>query len=388
MLFKVYLGGIKMNRHISVFAIIFTLFLILINPVSAFIVLEPGQTVDVDTIIDDDIYICGDNVAIKGTVLGDVMVIAGRVDITGNVTGDVMAFGNKVVINGRVGDDVRVFAGRLIVNGHIGDDLMVGAGDIIVSDSADIKGDVAFGCGQMELMGDVDGNIKGGADKIILSGNVGGDVKLDSEDLNILPGAHISGNLTYSGPNEVTIPSDVVEKSVTFNEKAVSKENGIDAYSILCWLINYFSLLVIGLLFITLLPNRSEAIINDISERPLMKIIAGFVLFSAMFIGSILLFCTVVGIPLGVLLLFMISALMYGARVFFGLWLGKAIFSRLGKESKPWMEMVLGLFVLLILTSLPWIGFLIYLLVSFIAIGAIYSEKKRFYKELRDKGML
>lgn len=142
------------------------------------------------------------------------------------------------------------------------------------------------------------------------------------------------------------------------------------------------------MLFITLLPNRSEAIINDISERPLIKIIAGLVLFSAMFIGSILLFCTVVGIPLGLLLLFMISALMYGARVFFGLWLGKAIFSRLGKESKPWMEMVLGLFVLLILTSLPWIGFLIYLLVSFIAIGAIYSEKKRFYKELRDKGML
>lgn len=377
-----------MNRHISVFAIIFTIFLILINPVSAFIVLEPGQTVDVDTIIDDDIYICGDNVAIKGTVLGDVMVIAGRVDITGNVTGDVMAFGNKVIINGRVGDDVRVFAGSLIVNGYIGDDLMVGAGDIIVSDSADIKGDVAFGCGQMELMGDVDGNIKGGADKVILSGNVGGDADLDSEDLNVLPGAHISGNLTYSAPNEVTIPPDVVEKDVTFNEKAVREENGIGTFSILLWFINYFSLLVIGLLFITLFPNRSEAIINVISERPLIKIIAGVVLFSAMFIGSILLFCTVIGIPLGLLLLFMTSALMYGARVFFGLWLGKAIFSRLGKESRPWMEMVLGLFVLLILTSLPWIGFLIYLLVSFIAIGAIYSDKKRIYKELRDKGML
>ncbi|MCD4843042.1 MAG: hypothetical protein K8R25_00990 [Methanosarcinales archaeon] len=377
-----------MNHHISIYAIIFAIFLILINPVSAFLILEQGETVDVDTIIDDDICIFGDTVAIKGTVLGDVMITAGRVDITGNVTGDVMVFGSEVIINGHVGDDVRVGAGKLIVNGYIGDDLMVGAGDIIVSDNAIIKGDVAFGCGQMELMGDVDGNIMGGSDKVTLSGNVGGDVELDLEDLNVLPGAHISGNLTYSGPNEATIPSDVVEKDVTFNEKTVDKENGMGAFSILWWFIKYLSLLVIGLLFITLLPNRSEAVVNAISERSLINIIAGFVLVVVMILGSILLLCTVIGIPLGFLLLFMSLALMYGARVFFGLWLGKAIFSRLGKESRPWMEMVLGLFVLLILTSLPWIGCLIYLLVSFVAIGALFSEKKRFYQELRNKGML
>ncbi len=354
------------------------------NPASAFVVLEPGETVDVDTIIDGDLCISGDYVIIKGTVLGDVMATGGRIDIRGNITGDVMAVGGEVIISGHVGDDVRVVAGRLTVNGHIGDDLIVGAGNVIISDNADIKGDVAFGCGQMELKGDVGGNITGAADDVTLAGNLGGDVELDVGELHVLPGASISGSLTYTSPKEETIPSGIVE-DITYIEEALGKEKGIGAFSLLWWFIKYLSLLIIGLLLIALFPNRTEAVINVISERFLINIIAGFVLVVAMFLSSILLFCTVIGIPLGFMLLFMTFTLMYGARVFFGLWLGKVIFSRLGKESRPWMEMVLGLFVLLVLTSLPWIGFLFYLLVTFAAIGAIFSEMKRFYQEVRSR---
>ncbi|TFH43676.1 MAG: hypothetical protein E4G94_04540 [ANME-2 cluster archaeon] len=46
--------------------------LILINPVSAFKVLEPGELMDSSTIIEDDLYVCEDTVIIKGIVLGDV----------------------------------------------------------------------------------------------------------------------------------------------------------------------------------------------------------------------------------------------------------------------------------------------------------------------------
>jgi len=46
--------------------------LILINLVSAFKVLEPGELMDSSTIIEDDLYVCEDTVIIKGIVLGDV----------------------------------------------------------------------------------------------------------------------------------------------------------------------------------------------------------------------------------------------------------------------------------------------------------------------------
>lgn len=360
------------------------IFFIFSNPATAFKVLEEGESVSADTVIDDDLYIAGDNVIIKGVVLGDVVALGGLVEISGNVTGDVIACGGNVIINGYVGDDVRAGTGLLMVNGHVGGDLVAGAGNIIVSEDADIGGDVVFGCGQMELMGDVGGDVTGGTGDMTLAGNVGGDVELEVGELNLLPGARITGNLTYTGLKEATIPSGAVFKDTNF----IKKEERIGVSPIMGWLARYLSLLVIGLLALALLPNRTAAISRAIPDRSLTNLALGVLLVVAGSVGSILFFITVIGIPLGMLLLFATAAVLYAARLFIGLWLGRVIFSRLGRESRPWMDMVLGLFVLFILTSLPWIGFLIYLLVTFIAIGSLFSEEKRFCTELREKGML
>lgn len=374
--------------NIRIYLHLIIVLLILINPVSAFKILEPGERMDSSTVIEDDLYVCEDTVIIKGIVLGDVLACGGLVEISGNVTGDVMAGAGSVIINGVVGDDVRVGAGTLIVNGVVGDDLVAGVGTMIIANKAEIGGDVVAGCGQMELKGNIGGNITGGAGVVTLSGNVGGDVELDVGELNVLPGASINGNLTYTGPNKAAIPSGVVGKDVLFTERPEREDEWFGASSIIWWFIRYLFLLVIGLLVLAVFPNRAAAIAQSIPENPLKNMAIGFLLAVAGFVGSILLFITVIGIPLGLILLFMTFFVLYTARLFFGLWLSRIIFSRLGRESKPWMDMVVGLFVLSILTSLPWIGFLIYLLVTFVAIGGLFIEEKRFYNELKGKDML
>jgi cytoskeletal protein CcmA (bactofilin family) len=379
-------GVFFMSIRIYLYLII--VLLILINPVSAFKVLEPGERMDSSTVIEDDLYVCEDTVSIKGVVLGDVLACGGLVEISGNVTGDVMVGAGNVIINGVVGDDVRVGAGTLIVNGVVGDDLVAGVGTMILADNAKIGGDVVAGSGQMELKGNIGGNITGGAGVVTLSGNVGGDVELDVNELNVLPGANINGNLTYTGPNKAAIPSGAVGKDVLFTERPVREDERFGASSIIWWFIRYLFLLVIALLVLAVFPNRAAAIARSIPENPLKNMAIGFLLAVAVFVGSILLFITVIGIPLGLILLFMTFFVLYAARLFFGLWLGRIIFSRLGRESKSWMDMVVGLFVLFILTSLPWIGFLIYLLVTFVAIGGLFIEEKRFYNELKGKDML
>ena len=378
-----------MYIRVFVYAIILTIILIFNNPASAFKILEPGESVSVETVIDDDIYVCGDNVLISGTVLGDVIACGGLVSISGNVTGDVMAGAGNVIIDGYVGDDVRVGTGTLTLNGFVNDDVVAGAGNIVVSDNAQIKGDLVFGSGVMELRGDVGGNVTGGADTVKLSGNVGGNVELDVEYIYVLPGANINGSLTYTAPEEVEIQSGIVGRDIIFNERSVrEKDERIGASSIIWWFARYLALLVVGLLVLAVFPNRTPAAARAVSEGSLMNLVVGFLLVVAGFVGSILLFVTLIGIPLGLLLLFMTASVLYAVRLIFGLWLGRMIFSRLGKESRPWMDMALGLFVLFIFTSLPWVGFWIYLAVTFIATGALLNEKKRLYTELREKGML
>ncbi|TFH44441.1 MAG: hypothetical protein E4G94_03850 [ANME-2 cluster archaeon] len=376
-----------MRINFSILCILISLLFILTNPASAVTILE-HESISADTVINDDVIISGNNVMILGTVLGDVMATGRQVEISGNVTGDVMIGAGRVVINGIIGDDLRVGAGELIVNGHVGDDLITFAGSIIISDDAEIGGDMTFGSGQMDLKGMVQGNVSGGAGDVTLAGPVGGDVDLEVENLMILQTTHINGNLKYSSPEEVSIASGIVDGSIEVIEAGRKGVEGIPGTSIIGWLIRYLFLLVIGLAALALMPNRSVAIAQAIPEDYLKNLVYGLALLVAGFVVSILLFVTVIGIPLGIILLLETIFVMYAVRLFFGLWLGGQIFSRLDKESRPWMDMVLGLFVLCILTSLAWVGGLIYLLVTFVAVGGLFKAQKQFYIELREKSLL
>jgi len=367
-----------MKLNLSMLTIVFVLLLIFSSPASAFKAIEAGDTVTIDEVIDDDIYVAGDNIIIKGTVLGDVFAVGGLVEITGNVTGDVMVGAGDVIINGNVGDDVRVGAGTLTVNGVIGDDLLAGTGELVVSDDASIGGDVVIGSGQAVFRGDVGGNVSGGSGDMTLAGYVGGDVDMDVDKLNVLPSAHINGNLRYSSPNEATIPSGIVMEDIDFTREEMRKEDRVKTSSLVWWIISYLSLLIIGLISLSLFPDRTIAISQTIPVVPLRNLAVGLLIAVGAFVGSILLLITVIGIPAGILLLFTIIYVLYAARLYFGLWVGKLAFSKLGVDSRPWMEMTLGLLLLFILTSLPWIGGLLQLVVTLIAIGSSYYAYKGF----------
>lgn len=365
-----------MKINLSVLTMVFVLLLIFSSHASAFKTIEAGDTLTMDEVIDDDIYVAGDNIFIRGTVLGDVFAAGGLVEITGNVTGDVMVGAGNVIINGNVGDDVRVGAGTLTVNGVVGDDLLAGTGNLVVSDGASIGGDVVFGGGQAVFRGDVGGNVSGGGEDVTLAGDVGGDADLQVNKLNVLSSARINGNLKYSSPSEAAIPAGIVMGDIDFTRGEMRKEDHDRTSSFAWWFVSYLSLLVIGLISLGLFPDRTIAISQTIPVVPLKSLAVGLLIAVGAFLGSIVLLVTVIGIPTGILLLFTILFVLYAARIYFGLWFGKLAFSRLGRDSKPWMEMALGLLLLFILTSLPLIGGLIQLVVTLIAIGSIYYTYK------------
>lgn len=377
-----------MKYRITVILLIILLF-IFSMPVTAFKTFESDGSVTVDEVIDNDVYVAGGNVFIGGKVLGDVVAAGGLVEINGNVTGDVIVGGGTVIISGDVGDDVRVGSGTLIVNGHVGDDLVVGGGNVIISSTADIGGGVLFGSGMMELRGKVWGDVSGAAGTMTLSGQVGGNMDIEVDELVILPTARVNGSLTYQSLEEVAIPAGVVDE-IHFTKKETRPEYKAvsPVPSIVWWLVKYLALLVVGLLALYIFPGRTASAAGNVTHGPLKNLVWGFLLTIAGIVGSILLCVTIIGIPLGIFLFFVTIAVLYAARLIVAFWLGKYIFSKLGQKSRPGLEMALGIFVLLLFTSLPWAGVLIHLAVTFIAIGVLFHEEKKFYAELKAKNMI
>lgn len=374
-----------MNIRFSL--LVFILCIVMINPANGFKILKSGENVNAETIIDDDVYIFSDDVKIQGKVEGDVFAVGKSVEISGNITGDVMVLAKTVMINGTIDDDIRLGADTVSINGTIGGDMLVVASNTIVYDNAEIGDDLIFISGQMRLNGDIGRNLSGFSDITTLAGRVNGDINIYADSFEILPSTYINGSLKYSSPQETLIPPNIVKKDIIFVKKE-KNERIEEILSIFWWLMNYGFLLMIGLIVLELVPNLTDSIAMAVIKYPKDNLIMGLFVISAGFLFPLLLSVILIGIPIGLILLVFTIILLYSTRIFFGFWLGKVLFSHLKIKSMPRMEMILGLLILCIFTSLSWIGFWIYLIVTIFSIGGLYKVFMSLYKEMRKNNLL
>ncbi len=113
--------------------------------------------VESDEVIDDDLYVVGDEVIINGIVKGDVCACGRIIRLNGTVEGDFMAAGQAVIITGTVTDDVRI-AGQVLKiheDASIGDDLIGAAFSLEFAKNSQVNADLIYAGYQALLHGDI-----------------------------------------------------------------------------------------------------------------------------------------------------------------------------------------------------------------------------------------
>jgi cytoskeletal protein CcmA (bactofilin family) len=365
-----------MKIHFSILLKLLIVVFVLSYPASAFTTIEGGDTIVIDDVIEDDVYIVGNNIIIKGTINGDLIVAGGMVDIQGNVTQDLIVAAGDVTITGNVGDDVRVVAGTLTIDGYVQDDLISFTGETKLSNTGAIGGDFTSASGQLSLLGDIDGNITGSGSEVTLGGTVGGNVDMTTGQLVVLPDAYIAGNLKYRSPESADIPFGTVGKDTDFLQEKYDDEKN-DSFSIFSWFIGYLALVLLGILGMAIWPKQIQNIVSKTPESPGTAFLTGLAIFVAAFILSFMLLITVIGIPVSLILMALIMLGLYAARIFTAIWLGKYLFTKIEKESKPWLDLVLGIFALLLVCEIPIIGALVYMAATCIPVGNMYSAARK-----------
>ncbi|MDW7732578.1 MAG: hypothetical protein SCH66_09155 [Methanolobus sp.] len=366
-----------MKRKLWLFLILLLVMAFLSSPAAA-LTTRGGDVVIIDEVIDDDLYIAGNNIVITGTVMGDVVAAGGRVEVRGNITQDLTVMSGDVIVSGSVGDDIRVASGTLRMSGEVRDDLLSASGDAMVANGASIGGDLSFTSGQMQMLGSVAGDAMGSGGELTIGGQIEGNADLEAGELTILPGAGIGGDLRYMAPESIDIPEGTVGGEVEFVQGGERDEDGgIGVFSVLWWIFKYLVLTIIGLVVLAIWPGKMQLLADRTTVSPGKTFLIGFGLMLGAWVLAVLLLFTLVGIPIGVLILLMIAAVLYFARIITGMWIGKYVFSKVGRESKPWLELVLGVFILLLLSELPLVGWLVYLVATLIPVGNYYYELRK-----------
>jgi len=315
------------------------------------VVVSAGETVQ------GDLYASGGTVRIEGTVDGDLVAWGGQVQVPGEVTGDVIAGSGNVDISGRVGGDARAGAGQVTVGGSVGEDLVVGSGQLTLSPSGEVGEDLIFGTGQTTLDGRVEGDVLGSTGQYTKRG-------------------------TVSGTENVNIREREEEAEPTLGDR------------ILDVLQRFVGVLAVAALLLWLAPRLLEGTSEMLRRRPLLSPgvgLLGFVGFAVLVLVAILAAVLVsiglalvglgglaaaaaigVIVALIVLIFLFVIILAYGVYAIVGLFVGGLALG--GTGARRWGALVLGVFVVVVLTSLPILGGFLAFLVSVFGLGALILE--------------
>lgn len=394
------------------------------------VIIEEGEVVEDDLYVTANTFTLKGTIKGDLIVFATVITIAP----TGVVEGDLMAAGQGVSVNGRVLDDVRIAGATLVLgpSAVVGSDVLAAGYSLDFQAGSQVQGDAILAGSLVSLSSQVAGDLLAGTAGFRLDGAVSGNARVTvggAEDispfnpfmfmpavpeapqpitipggLSFGPNARVGGNLTYVAPTQAVIPSGVVAGQLTYNapppvEVEEAAPPPTEAEIFLKWFINLvrtlITLLLVGLLIGWLAPGllRQSAITlnSRLWESLLWGVIGvtgfGFGLFLLGFVVVVLMIILglltlgdlvgttlMLGLWLGFTLILGYKLLAgYAAKIVVSACLGRWILNKVNSpaaEHRFW-PLVLGVVILVVLWSIPFLGWLVNLALILFGFGAL-----------------
>lgn len=280
-----------------------------------------GDSVLIDTPVNDDIFAAGSTVSINAPV-DSVMALGGTLNINAPVKGDVFVAGGQIHVNSDVGGKLVVAGGNVLLDGNVGTNLVAAGGQIDIFPGKTISRDA------------------------LIAGR------------SVSNAGRINGTLTVSSNqfNNTGSASKVDFRKVEDRKEERNEGRGMFNVFGLLTMLGYF---VLGLILVRYLHSVFMAVDREIRDSPVLKTLLGFVLIIASLIAILLVAVTIVGLPIALIsaLLFAVALMLTGIFVSysFGKWIGE----RLKLKYGDLVLFVVGFVVLNILFVLPFVGGLI-----------------------------
>jgi hypothetical protein len=146
--------------------------------------------------------------------------------------------------------------------------------------------------------------------------------------------------------------------------------------------------LILGLLFIWLLPVYTQKTVDLIKNKFWFSVLIGFIALIVIPIVGIIFAVTVLGIPVTLVLMFAYFVLIYIAKIFISLTIGRFIAEKAKWSMNSYWAFVLGIFIYYIVGFVPVVGGLMKIFATFAGIGAILIQKKTDYLAFREKKLI
>lgn len=339
-------------------------------------------------------YAAGGDVRTTAPIEGDLIAVGGRIVLEQRVGGDATLAGGAVDVRAPVGDDLRVAGGDITVENAVGGELFAAGGNVVVRAPAVITGPASVHGGSVTLAGRFDGDLRASAQKLTLDGEVKGNVHLAAEAIELGPKAHIDGNLSYASAAEIRKdPAAVVAGTVTREAASAApatRERGRAGApgAVAGGVFSYLAFLACAAVFLLLLPRFSEQAPQRIQASPWLALAIGFGTLGAVPVLAVLLFITLLGIPLGVAVMALYPVLLLGGFLVGVLFLARRLPPALRQPAPTTFLRLMAYFagallLMMLVGRVPFVGALALGILSLAGMGACVLE---MYERRRGPG--
>jgi hypothetical protein len=385
-----------MKKLISMLAISLLAMGLLAMPVNA-ATFKSAETLIVDQPINDDYYIAGGEVIVDADVNGDLFVAGGNITINGNVLGDLMIAGGQVTVKGNVGDDIRMIGGQLSIYGSTKGDVLTSGGQLNIEKGAIIGGSLVTGSGSAVIDGEIQKDILGAVGSMRLNGKVGRNVEVAVDKIFMVSEkAVVTGNLKYTALQDMKVPKQAVKGKIEFNKVDFNKEEaaeGIAGAYVGYKAASYLAALFIVLLLTIFCSNMLVKSVEQVKKNVLKTFGIGLVTMILGFVGSLILMVTLIGIPVGLMLLVLLFMATYLSKIFVATWLASYLmdFKKTNAKRfrlKLFFAIAGALLAYYIVCAIPVLGWMLNAILFMIGIGSMVMVKKEGFMILRSKKMV
>lgn len=330
-------------------------------------------------VIDNDLIVIGKRVVIEGTVTGDLIVCAASVEVSGEVQGDILGFAERIEINGRVGGNLRIAARTLIIDGDIGRNVTAGGEVIRLRPGATLRGSFTAGSREVILDAPVPGDVVLAAETSEIHARIGGSALVFGKRLTVGPTGAIGGEAKFFGRYEPEVSADA-DLSSPFEFERNNDDDDTSLTSTIWALFGYWAAaFILGAAIMLVTPESTEVVVTrhvpDYGKSFLVGVVASVVLF----VFTILVSLTLVGLPLGLTTAFFLTVGLYFAQAYVGAYIGRQILGTPTSAGQTLGRVALGLFLIYIAKSIPVVGTVVTVIASLWGFGALslYAMDRR-----------
>ena len=300
------------------------------------------------------------------TVEGPLDATTGAVVVAGTVDGDVSATAGSVLVtdSGRVTGDLDATAGSVLIDGRVD-------GDVVTSAAAlELREGSAIG-------GRLDANVANAR----LAGSIGGDAAVDADTLAVAPTATVDGSLTYRSDDATVADGATVAGEVTRDDDLDvatpdtfgGGSDAADLPSLPPWVAAVYSglsSLLLGAILLLAMPNFGRRVAAVGTTRPLRSGGIGLLTLVGTPVALLILFVTIVGIPLSLVGFLVFGAVVLAATVYGAFTLGTWVLS-LGAYRNRWVALVVGVVAVAAARQIPVVGGIVRFAVLVLGLGAL-----------------